>query len=162
MRRPVILDGQRIGTVFLLSDLGELGERRQLYGSMVLAVLLLTSIAALLLTSRLRAAIVAPISHLAQTAATVAETRDYSLRAQKLSGDELGVLTDAFNEMLARVQAADSELRKGKEELEVRVARSHTRPRNRVGRAPPRRGRSTAPDRRTCPLQCGSSSSSPT
>ena len=41
----------------------------------------------------------------------VSETRDYSIRAQRLSGDELGRLVDAFNEMLAGIQARDNELR---------------------------------------------------
>lgn len=42
----------------------------------------------------------------------VSETGDYSTRARKLSGDELGLLADRFNEMLAGVQQRDDELRK--------------------------------------------------
>lgn len=45
----------------------------------------------------------------------VSETGDYSTRARKLSGDELGLLADRFNEMLAGVQQRDDELRKERE-----------------------------------------------
>ena len=42
---------------------------------------------------------------------SVSETNDYSIRAQKFSGDELGVLVDRFNEMLAGIQSRDNDLR---------------------------------------------------
>jgi signal transduction histidine kinase len=122
VRRPVMLNGRRIGTLTLLYDLDEIAARRRIYGAAVLGLLLLASALALLLTSRLRAVIETPISHLAQTAAKVGETQDYGIRAQKLSGDELGLLTDAFNAMLARIQLRDQELRAAKEQLEARVA----------------------------------------
>ena len=53
-----------------------------------------------------------PILELAATANLVSNTRDYNIRAQKLSSDEVGDLVTAFNEMLARVQARDAEIRK--------------------------------------------------
>ena len=95
----------------LLYDLNEIGERITLYGVIVLAILLASSLIALLLSSKLRSLIATPISHLAQAATSVSETRDYSIRARKLSGHELGVLVDTFNEMLARVQRRDDELK---------------------------------------------------
>jgi nitrogen fixation/metabolism regulation signal transduction histidine kinase len=74
-------------------------------------ILLVSSLIAFLLSSRLRAIIAEPISQLANATRSVSETRDYGIRAQKLSGDELGALADGFNEMLARIQSQDSELR---------------------------------------------------
>jgi len=38
------------------------------------------------------------------------ERKDYSVRARKFSEDELGVLTDAFNQMLRQVQERDRAL----------------------------------------------------
>ena len=74
--------------------------------------MLVSSFVAFLLSSRLRAIIAGPISQLANATRSVSETRDYSIRAQKLSGDELGALADGFNEMLAQIQSQDSDLRK--------------------------------------------------
>ncbi len=109
--RPIILEKRQIGTLVLVYDLGEIGERRRLYAPIVLGILLASSLIAFLLSSKLRAIIATPISRLANATASVSQTRDYSVRAQKLSGDELGVLVDSFNEMLAGIQSRDNELR---------------------------------------------------
>lgn len=112
IRRPVALDGRRIGTLVLLYGLGELSEHITLYAEAVSLILLVSSFIAFLLSSRLRAIIAGPISQLANATRSVSETRDYSIRAKKLSGDELGALAEGFNEMLAQIQSQDSDLRK--------------------------------------------------
>lgn len=109
--RGIVLNNRRIGTLVLDYDLNEIGERRTLFGAMVLAVLFGSSLIALMVSSRLRGAIATPISNLAQAATSVSETKDYSIRARKLSGDELGLMVEAFNEMLAGIQLRDKELR---------------------------------------------------
>ena len=45
-----------------------------------------------------------PILALTQTAQAVSQRGDYSVRAPKLTEDELGMLTDAFNRMLSETQ----------------------------------------------------------
>jgi PAS domain S-box-containing protein len=109
---PVSLKGRRIGTLVLVYDLGELRQRIQLYSTIVGAVLLLASLIGLLLSTRLRVLIATPISNLAETARTVSEAKDYSIRASKPSNDELGVLVDAFNDMLGGIQSRDADLRR--------------------------------------------------
>ena len=113
--QPILLSGRRIGTLMLLYDLGEIAERITLYGSTVFAVLLAASLLAFALASQLRAVIATPISQLVRATTSVSETGDYSTRAEKLSGDELGVLVDRFNEMLAGIQSRDEELKRERE-----------------------------------------------
>lgn len=108
---PVILQGKQIGILVLKYDLGELGERTRLYGSAVLGVLLVSSVIAFLLSSQLRAAIATPVSQLVITATAVSRTGDYSIRSPKLSGEELTVLVDQFNEMLEGIQSRDNALK---------------------------------------------------
>jgi len=111
--QPVVLNGRSIGSLMLVYDLSEINERVRLYGSTVLGVLLVSSLLAFLLSSKLRSVIATPISRLVNASTSVSETGDYSIRAQKLSGnDELGVLVDRFNEMLAGIQSRDNELKK--------------------------------------------------
>jgi len=110
--RIILLGNRRLGTLALLYDLGEINERMRLYAGVVLAILLGSTLIAVLLSSWLRATIATPISQLADAAALVSDTRDYSIRAEKISTDELGVLVDAFNEMLARIQLRDDRLKK--------------------------------------------------
>jgi PAS domain S-box-containing protein len=112
---PIFLTGRRIGSLVLVYDLGEISERIMLYGSTVLGVLLASSLLAFALSSRLRRVIATPISQLVQATTAVSETGDYSTRATKLSGDELGVLVDRFNEMLAGIQARDLDLKAERE-----------------------------------------------
>ncbi|MGD0362372.1 MAG: ATP-binding protein [Bryobacteraceae bacterium] len=109
--RAIILNGQRVGTLVLLYDLDEIAERMKLYGITVLGVLLVSTLIALLLSTKLRAVIATPISHLVGATTSVSETGDYSVRAQRFSRDELGVLVDRFNEMLAGIQSRDHNLR---------------------------------------------------
>lgn len=109
--RAIVLAKRRIGTLLLVYDLAELDERMRLYGASVAGILLLSTLLAFLLSSRLRQVIATPISELATTAGAVSETRDYSIRAKKLSRDELGVLVAAFNSMLDGIQSRDQELR---------------------------------------------------
>jgi signal transduction histidine kinase len=124
--RPIILRKERIGTVYLRSNLDELVERVWSQAITVLVVFLASGIVALLLSSWLQRLISGPILALAGTARAVSERRDYSIRADRRSTDELGTLVDAFNDMLNQIQRRDSELQEAKEALEERV-RERTR-----------------------------------
>jgi nitrogen fixation/metabolism regulation signal transduction histidine kinase len=59
------------------------------------------------LSYRLQRVISEPIRELAKTASAVAAHENYSIRAVKRSGDEVGVLFDQFNSMLDRIQQRD-------------------------------------------------------
>jgi two-component system, chemotaxis family, sensor kinase CheA len=58
------------------------------------------------------------VAALSRAADEVRQDKDFSVRAVKMSDDELGALTDAFNEMLAGIQARDTELTHHRENLE--------------------------------------------
>jgi PAS domain S-box-containing protein len=114
---PVIREGARIGTLFVNSDLSGLSERLRLYAGIAVLVLVCSALVALALATQLQRGMTQPVLALAETSKKVAEKGDYSLRARKLSGDELGYLTDAFNQMLGRIEqqtvaVRDSEQRK--------------------------------------------------
>jgi PAS domain S-box-containing protein len=123
LTRSILLNGRRIGGIALLYDLDEIDERLILYGATVTAVLLLCVLTALILSTRLRQRIARPILDLADTAQSVSRTRDYGVRAQKLSSDETGELVDAFNEMLGTIQSREADLSRARDELEERVQR---------------------------------------
>jgi signal transduction histidine kinase len=100
---PVAIDGRRLGTLYLESSLGDMRAQSALYGALVAGVMLLSGVVALAISFRLQRHVSRPIAALAQTALAISERGDYSVRAAKVSNDELGQLTDAFNSMLARV-----------------------------------------------------------
>src|SRR5262249_30327287 len=66
--RRIVLDGERVGTVYIQSDLQELQARLQLYAGIVVAVLVASSCVAFMLSSKLQGVISEPILHLAQIA----------------------------------------------------------------------------------------------
>lgn len=118
---PVVLDGQRIGTVYLESSLSEVWTRLRIRLLTIAAVFLVAALAALALSSRLQGLISKPVLHLAEIARAVSERNDYSLRAEKRSADELGRLVDAFNQMLSQIEERDTALQSAKDDLEHRV-----------------------------------------
>ena len=113
---------KKIGTVVLESDLIELNDQRDHFLWVVLVVMLGASLLALVLSSRLQHPILEPIAHLASVARLVSAGKNYGARAVKQSDDDLGQLTDTFNEMLAEIQHRDEALLRHRDRLEQTVA----------------------------------------
>ena len=115
--RPIVRGGERIGTIYLQSTLQEMKARLTRYAGIGGAIVLGASLIAFLFSSRLQRVISDPILSLAQTAKVVSERKDYSLRAEKRTGDEIGFLIDRFNEMLERIDEHEKELQEVNEQL---------------------------------------------
>jgi signal transduction histidine kinase/DNA-binding response OmpR family regulator len=120
--KSVWLKGQKIGAVCLTSDLGELDGRLRRFGEIVLAILSGTLLLALLLSSRLQGIILRPIVHLAEVAKRVSLEKNYAVRAVKQADDDLGQLTDTFNQMLVEIERRDEALTGHRDLLEQEVA----------------------------------------
>ena len=101
---PMTQEVKQIGTLYLRSSFRGLYEQLWRYGLIVLAVLCGAFVAALILSTLLQKRISAPILALTHAAETITQRGDYSVRAPKLTDDELGTLTDAFNRMLSETQ----------------------------------------------------------
>jgi signal transduction histidine kinase/DNA-binding response OmpR family regulator len=119
--QPVIFDGDWIGTVYLKRNLQDMHARLDRYAGIVLGVLLVSSLAALLLSSFLQRVISEPTLCLAEMASRVSAERDYSLRATKRGNDEIGVLVDSFNEMMQQIQTRSLDLHEAQRALEAHV-----------------------------------------
>ncbi len=113
--------GEKIGTVYLESDLSELGELQKQFIAMLFMVVLGSLLVALVMSSSFQAAISGPIRRLAWTTKMVSLEQNYSIRAVKESEDELGLLIEGFNEMLGQIQRRDTALQKAHDDLEKRV-----------------------------------------
>lgn len=116
--RAIELDGQRIGSVYILADLGEMQERLRRYVGIVALAVMIASLAAFLVGSRLRDQISTPLLDLASKMRIVSNEKDYGVRAEKYSEDELSELIDGFNAMLAQIQDRDAAIRQARDELE--------------------------------------------
>lgn len=116
----------RVGWVFLQAGMEHLREQviqHILVGAVVLVVSLCVSyVVSLVLQKR----IAGPITELVDTVRQITRDRDYSVRVEQTSRDELGDLYGSFNRMLEEIQARETQLRCAHEGLETRVAeRTH-------------------------------------
>jgi len=121
MFRHIDLKGEKLGAIYIQSDLEELADRLRQYVSITVVVLLVSLLAGLALSSRLQRLVSEPILKLAATAKAVSSHKNYSVRALKTGEDELGQLIDGFNEMLGQIQARDAALQTAHDQLERRV-----------------------------------------
>lgn len=118
---PIILDGEKIGSVLLLSELSGWREQQMSRLAVVLALFLLAVLAAIIISHRVQRYVTRPILALANTARAVTERQDFSVRAEKNSEDEIGELVEDFNEMLNHIQCRDNELNEVRDDLEKKV-----------------------------------------
>jgi signal transduction histidine kinase len=112
----------RLGTLYLQSDMKAVTRALWLSAAIGAAAMGIALLAAYLLAGVLQGWVSEPILSLAETATAVSTRQDYSVRAPKFGKDELGVLTDAFNQMLARIEEQARAVRGYATELEQRVA----------------------------------------
>lgn len=115
--RPIILNAQRIGSIFIESDLTAITDRYRSYAWITLMVLLVSTAGAWIVGSVLQRIISRPVLALADAARTISEKDDYSVRVPGGSRDELGELAKAFNQMLTRIQEHSQNLQRANLDL---------------------------------------------
>lgn len=113
-------EGQAIGTVYLRADLQRL-QRALSYAGIVMVVMAAALGAGLWISTRLQTLVSLPIMEIARVSQEVIEKKDYSLRAKKISSDEIGALTEAFNLMLAHIQERDARLSAANQSLQAEI-----------------------------------------
>lgn len=121
--REIFFENKPVGFVYLRADLRELDQRLIRYAIIALLVLMLSLLAAILVSSAFRKSVAMPIIRLAEAARTVSRNQQYDLRvAPPARRDEVATLVDSFNEMLSQIQQRDSAIQKAHDELEQKVA----------------------------------------
>jgi signal transduction histidine kinase/CheY-like chemotaxis protein len=122
--RAIELDGHRIGTLILESDLRDVRERQTRFLAIALGIAALSFALAFVLSSRLRRMISDPVLGLADAAHRVTREHDYSTRVTRGSEDELGLLVDAFNDMLEELARRDVALVAARDRAEEAAERA--------------------------------------
>jgi PAS domain S-box-containing protein len=114
-----VSEEKRFGTLLVRADVSLIRERLAAYLVVLAGTTAVSGLLAFLLSGWLSNRIVAPV-HALVTAATGVKTKaDYTVRVAKVDDDELGTLTEAFNDMLARVQENESALYRNAERLRL-------------------------------------------
>ncbi len=119
---PILLDQDRaLGTLCIQAELVELQRFLGRSISVLALTMVLSCAVAFELSRRLRRVISGPLDDLAETARKVSETRDYSLRALVNTSDELGVLGNAFNDMLDQIRIASDAVQTSEEKYRTLI-----------------------------------------
>jgi signal transduction histidine kinase len=121
------LDNEMVGTVYVRATTKALDAQIRRAIGIRLGFLLASVAVAVLLSLWLQRLISSPILRLAAASERVSQESDFSVRVAKQGNDEIGVLSDAFNSMLAQIQQRDEELEQHRAHLEELV---HERTRN--------------------------------
>ncbi len=96
--------------VLTVGVLGWLDIERDLF-AITVVILLVCCLGAILLGLRLLRMISDPVTALVETARRISTSQDYSIRAERVADEEIGVLVDAFNEMLEQIERWKEEVR---------------------------------------------------
>jgi two-component system sensor histidine kinase/response regulator len=119
--RPILLDGEVIGGVYIESGLDALYDRRSRLITIIALVLSGALAVAFVLSSRLQRLISSPILRLTEVTRAVSRDKNYEVRVETTGRDEVGVLIGHFNEMLSEIQRRDRKLLDQQETLEREV-----------------------------------------
>jgi signal transduction histidine kinase/CheY-like chemotaxis protein/HAMP domain-containing protein len=117
LTEPVGDQEQQLGWLVLQYQLSALWSRLPQYGIIAGVVLLALLTVAILLSQLLQASIIDPLGRLAEASRAVARTKDRKIRAEKQANDEIGHLTDAFNEMLSNLETREVALKESTAQL---------------------------------------------
>jgi signal transduction histidine kinase/ActR/RegA family two-component response regulator len=120
---PVVQNNEVLGTVYLRSSY-VIGDRGRDYVFILGAVMLMSLLVAVLISLWLAGGVTGPLQAVTDVARRVIDRRDFTLRAERTTDDEIGVLVDAFNSMLSevgqRAQKLEDSNRALKQETEER------------------------------------------
>ncbi|OEU62004.1 MAG: hypothetical protein BA867_07890 [Desulfobacterales bacterium S5133MH16] len=121
MFQRIFLENDIIGTVCIQYDLSRMNTEMIQSAAIFAVIVLVALFIAWILSSSLQRVISEPVLNLTQTARAISKEKDFSVRAEKHSQDEIGILIDGFNEMLTHIQSRDNELKQHREHLEEQV-----------------------------------------
>jgi signal transduction histidine kinase/DNA-binding response OmpR family regulator/HPt (histidine-containing phosphotransfer) domain-containing protein len=122
---PADADGQAlppVGAVMIAGDLVPVWLDIARALGVMAGALVAAMLVAFVLARRLRRSISDPIGKLINAAQKVSASQNYTLRIAHNRSDELGVLIDSFNNMLAQVEGRGAALTHHRDELERQVS----------------------------------------
>ena len=119
---PIVSNGEMVGTMWIAGDYEVArAELIAFFVRLAFGVLVVCILLGWMLARRAQRFVLRPVIDLANTAERISRERDLSLRVSRTADDEIGLLTERFNEMLSQVESQDRQLKRARSELESKV-----------------------------------------
>ena len=116
--RNIILDDEKIGSIFMQTSLESYKDRVSRFVKVYLLMLLSTIVIALILSKGLQKAISVPIINLTHTMREMSDVSDYQIKETEKRNDEIGELMKGFNSMIKQIKKQNIDLTLAKEQAE--------------------------------------------
>lgn len=109
---PIKINDVVIAHLYIKANLDNLKIKLQQQVMFLILTLMIALLLAYFITYYLEPVISQPLINLAQLARRISDEGDFALRAKKITDDELGELTDDFNNMIANLGEKNLEIQK--------------------------------------------------
>ena len=116
---PIIIEDQVLGVMNIQIDLTPLNKSVLKKGGIAIVFLFLVFILIYFMSKYLQKLISDPIDNLSEAMKNVSTCGDYSHRVERVANNELGILSDGFNNMLEQIQGRDEKLDVTLQELKL-------------------------------------------
>lgn len=123
---PIVNAGAKVGRFVLVSDTRDLVDQllASLRGAAIGSGVAL--VVGLFVATRLQRGLTYPLRELSKAIARIRHSHNYRTRVEAVSNDEVGLLVDGFNTMLAQIEERDTRLEAHRRNLEREVTdRTH-------------------------------------
>jgi signal transduction histidine kinase len=119
MSAPVEVNGEQIARVYALLDMKPMWFNIAGTVALVLLLVIIGATGMVLFARRMLKVALRPMKSLTEAMMRVSEEHRYSLRLNKTSNDEIGILVDGFNEMLGQIEMREWQLQEDAQQKEV-------------------------------------------
>lgn len=118
LTESIMFDGSRVGELQIISTFDELKNRLNRIIVFVVLIGVGVSLSVLLLSKIMVQRVSRPLLELSALVRKITRQKDYSMRADKVSRDEVGVLVDSVNNMLETIETQSHVLMDANQRLE--------------------------------------------
>ena len=112
--KPIYLEGERIATLKIAYSLSEYKKKERQYILVMLYIVILSIFTGTFLAFLLQGGITKPIFELYHVMNRISFRKDYSIRSELKSRDEIGKLSSGFNFMIEQIEQQNNELKTAK------------------------------------------------
>lgn len=119
INKPIIFDGEQIGSIFLHSGLDDYAQRIKNFINVFIIILVTAFIIGLLISLRLQQLISHPIINLTKTMGQISVNKEYNVQIKSSGKDEIGQLIKGFNTMIGQIKKQNLDLIIAKEQAET-------------------------------------------